>query len=197
MSPEAIARCRLACGIFLMVTSRPFFAKMPASLARVSGAKPVQPEVPMATLVPCASAGVPAKQATSAAATILIDVMFCSIPGVLSHTFLHDSCQHGDPDESNARAPGAPYRAVARRPSKQKGPPRWSGPSPSVPRVSTAGSFTRRRRRVPELPLRPQWRAARAVEALWPLGLRPILSGGPSAHPEIQGHHDARAAGLC
>src|SRR3954449_3952193 len=111
MSPEAMARCRLACGIFLMVTSRPFFAKMPASLARVSGAKPVQPEVPMATLVPCASAGAPAKQATSAAATILIDVMFCSIPDVLFHTFLHDSCQHGDPDESNARAPGAPYRA--------------------------------------------------------------------------------------
>src|SRR4051812_7908805 len=99
-----MARCRLACGIFLMVTSRPFLAKMPASLASVSGAKPVQPEVPMATLVPCASAGAPAKQATSAAATILIDVMFRSIPDVLPQTFLHDSCHHGDPGESNACA---------------------------------------------------------------------------------------------
>jgi len=70
-----------------MVTSRPFLAKMPASLASVSGAKPVQPEVPMATLVPCASAGAPAKQATSAAATILIDVMFRSIPDVLPQHF--------------------------------------------------------------------------------------------------------------
>src|SRR6476660_4009027 len=104
MSPEAMARWRLACGIFLMVTSRPFFAKMPASLARVSGAKPVQPEIPMTTLVPCASAGAPAKQATSAAATILIDVMFRSIPDVLPQTFLHDSCHHGDPGESNACA---------------------------------------------------------------------------------------------
>ena len=56
-SPEAMARCRLACGIFLIVTSRPFFAKMPASLASVSGAKPVHPEMPIVTLVPCASAG--------------------------------------------------------------------------------------------------------------------------------------------
>jgi hypothetical protein len=37
-----------------MVTSRPFFLKMPASLASVSGAKPVQPDMPMATLVSCA-----------------------------------------------------------------------------------------------------------------------------------------------
>ncbi len=33
-SPEAMARWRLACGIFLMVTSRPFLAKMPASFAK-------------------------------------------------------------------------------------------------------------------------------------------------------------------
>lgn len=37
--------------IFLMVTSRPFLAKMPASFASVSGAKPVQPEMPIETLV--------------------------------------------------------------------------------------------------------------------------------------------------
>src|SRR5215475_4413442 len=79
-SPEAMARCRLACGIFLIVTSSPFLAKMPASLARVSGAKPVHPEMPMVTLVPCAAAGV-AKRAAAAntAAIVLIDFMACSV----------------------------------------------------------------------------------------------------------------------
>ena len=57
-SPEAIARWRSFCGIFLIVTSRPFFLKMPASLASVSGAKPVHPEMPMPTLTSSASAGV-------------------------------------------------------------------------------------------------------------------------------------------
>src|SRR6266581_9659016 len=52
-----MARCRSFCGIFLIVTSTPFFLKMPASLASVSGAKPVQPEIPIATLGrSCASA---------------------------------------------------------------------------------------------------------------------------------------------
>src|SRR2546425_2179503 len=51
-----------------MVASRPFLAKMPASLASVSGAKPVHPEIPMATLVPCAIAGVTASAAAQAAA---------------------------------------------------------------------------------------------------------------------------------
>ena len=58
---DAIARWRLACGIFLIVTSRPFLAKMPASLASVSGAKPVQPEMPMATLVSWACAAAAAR----------------------------------------------------------------------------------------------------------------------------------------
>src|SRR5262245_45981642 len=79
MSPDAMARCRLACGIFLRVTSRPFLAKIPASFARVRGAKPVHPEMPMATLVPCAAADVTAKDAASATATILIGVMSHSI----------------------------------------------------------------------------------------------------------------------
>ena len=56
MSPEAIARWRSFCGIFLIVTSRPCFLNRPASLASVSGAKPVQPEMPIATLVSCACA---------------------------------------------------------------------------------------------------------------------------------------------
>ena len=51
MSPEAMARWRSFCGIFLMLTSSPCFLYRPASLARVSGAKPVQPDMPMATLV--------------------------------------------------------------------------------------------------------------------------------------------------
>jgi hypothetical protein len=56
MSPLAMARWRSFCGIFLIETSRPFFLKMPASLASVSGAKPVQPLMPMPTLVSCARA---------------------------------------------------------------------------------------------------------------------------------------------
>src|SRR5262245_47937596 len=110
MSPDAMARCRLACGIFLIVTSRPFFAKMPASLASVSGAKPVHPEIPIVTLVPCASAvsalkeRVIATAATSAVALIL--VMFRSVRRlfvlVLSRKRLHDSCQHGGADESTS-----------------------------------------------------------------------------------------------
>jgi len=52
MSPDAIARWRSFCGIFLMVTSTPFFLKIPASLASVSGANPVQPEMPRATWCP-------------------------------------------------------------------------------------------------------------------------------------------------
>src|SRR5262249_38547772 len=79
MSPDAMARCRLACGIFLRVTSRPFLAKMPASFAKVRGAKPVHPAMPMATLVPCATAGVTAKDAASATAAILIGVMSHSL----------------------------------------------------------------------------------------------------------------------
>jgi hypothetical protein len=70
----------LACGIFLIVTSSPSLAKMPPSLARVSGAKPVHPEMPMATLVPCAAAGVAKRAAAaSAAAIVRIDVMACSV----------------------------------------------------------------------------------------------------------------------
>src|SRR3954469_18643175 len=71
-SPDAIARCRLACGTFLMVTSRPFLAKMPASLASVSGAKPVQPEIAIVTLV-CAEAGVASIAASPAATDIPIN----------------------------------------------------------------------------------------------------------------------------
>jgi len=56
MSPDAIARWRSFCGIFLMLTSSPFFLKMPASLASVSGAKPVHPEMPILSLVSCAEA---------------------------------------------------------------------------------------------------------------------------------------------
>src|SRR5262245_2008859 len=100
MSPEAIARCRLACGIFLIVTSRPFLAKMPASLASVSGAKPVQPEMPIATLVPCASAG-PVERPTrrpvekvAASAAAMILLMFRSISNPFAQTDLHDSCHH-------------------------------------------------------------------------------------------------------
>src|SRR5687767_3388595 len=65
MSPDWIARWRLACGTFLIVTSRPFFLKMPASLASVRGAKPVQPEMPTATFVSCAEAD-PAASANTA-----------------------------------------------------------------------------------------------------------------------------------
>jgi hypothetical protein len=35
----------------MISTSRPFFSKMPASFASVSGAKPVQPDMPIETAV--------------------------------------------------------------------------------------------------------------------------------------------------
>jgi hypothetical protein len=70
MSPEAMARWRSFCGIFLIVTSRPFFLKMPTWLASVSGAKPVHPEMPMATFTSWARAGEDARR-TAVAASIL------------------------------------------------------------------------------------------------------------------------------
>ena len=71
MSPEAMARCRSFCGIFLIDTSRPLALKMPASLASVRGAKPVQPEMPMATWVSWADA-VPPNPTRAARAVALI-----------------------------------------------------------------------------------------------------------------------------
>ena len=49
-SPEAMARCRSFCGMNLMVTSTPFFLKMPVFSARDSGAKPVHPLMATVTL---------------------------------------------------------------------------------------------------------------------------------------------------
>src|SRR5262245_369591 len=66
MSPEAMARCRSFCGIFLIVTSRPFFLKMPAWFASVSGANPVHPEIPMPTFTSWATAGADTKRAAVA-----------------------------------------------------------------------------------------------------------------------------------
>src|SRR3954471_14646608 len=66
-SPEAIARWRSFCGIFLIVTSRPFFLKIPASLASVSGANPVHPEIAMFTFTSSATAGAAARKAAAAA----------------------------------------------------------------------------------------------------------------------------------
>jgi hypothetical protein len=70
-SPDAIARWRSFCGIILSDTSRPFFLKIPASLASVSGWNPVQPDMPMATLVSCAVAEpVAANSAAAAKASV-------------------------------------------------------------------------------------------------------------------------------
>src|ERR1700754_980024 len=79
MSPDAIARWRLACGIFFMVASIPCLAKRPASFASVSGAKPVHPEMPMATFLSWAAAGMETRAAVAAIATILIGVMVRSV----------------------------------------------------------------------------------------------------------------------
>ena len=59
-----------------MVTSRPFFSKMPASLASVSGAKPVHRKCRWLTLV-LRNAGLHKSAAASAVATIL--TMFSSV----------------------------------------------------------------------------------------------------------------------
>src|SRR5215510_13549618 len=69
MSPDATARWRSFCGIFLMVTSRPFFLKMPALFASVSGANPVHPEIPMPTFTSWATAGADNRKAAVAANT--------------------------------------------------------------------------------------------------------------------------------
>src|SRR5256885_1791423 len=69
MAPEARARWRSFCGIIFRSTARPFFLKMPALSARVSGAKPVQPDMPRVILVSCAAAGCSAAARQRAAAS--------------------------------------------------------------------------------------------------------------------------------
>src|SRR5262245_25781806 len=54
---------------------------MPASFARTSGANPVHPEMPTATLVPCAIAAFTVNTAMIAAATILVGVIFHPVFG--------------------------------------------------------------------------------------------------------------------
>src|SRR5215218_5012478 len=78
MSPDAIARWRLACGIFLMVASLPCLAKMLAPLASVSGAKPVHPDMPIATFFSWAATGVETRAAVTIA-IILIGFMVRSV----------------------------------------------------------------------------------------------------------------------
>src|ERR1700716_310596 len=65
-----MARCRSFCGIFLIVTARPFFLKMPAWFASVSGANPVHPEIPIPTLTSSAMAGVDTRRAAVAASIL-------------------------------------------------------------------------------------------------------------------------------
>src|SRR5262249_11652610 len=98
MSPEAIARWRLACGIFLIVTSRPFLEKMLLSLANTIGANPVHPEIPIDTLDACPRAGVAISNAASAPATVLIEVI---APLHLFQVAL-TGCHHGEPGKSTS-----------------------------------------------------------------------------------------------
>src|SRR5262245_5002389 len=98
MSPEAIARWRLACGIFLIVTSRPFLEKMLLSLANTIGANPVHPEIPIDTLDACPRAGVAISNAASAPATVLIEVI---TPLHLFQIAL-TRCHHGKPGKSTS-----------------------------------------------------------------------------------------------
>src|SRR5574343_542110 len=69
MALEARARWRSFCWIIFSSTSRPCFLNRPALSAKVSGAKPVQPDMPRAILVSCAWAAVDraAVQASKAA----------------------------------------------------------------------------------------------------------------------------------
>src|SRR5687768_8376756 len=82
MSPEAMARWRLCCGIFLIVASTPFFLKRPACAASVMGAKPVHPLMPIFTLS-CASAG----SATSAP-TAAMKIRSSFLPGFCAKMLL-------------------------------------------------------------------------------------------------------------
>src|SRR5262245_44501679 len=142
MSPDAMARCRLACGIFLRVTSRPFLAKIPASLATVRGAKPVHHEMRRAALFPCAAAGVTTKDAARATATILI--------GVMSHSLRTKFACVMPPRRSGrvkyARQPGmrrvhAPRADGIRASAQRKGAtPLKERPRTSLRRPAPAGS---------------------------------------------------------
>ena len=69
-----------------MVTSRPFFLKMPASFASVSGAKPVHPEMPTPTLTSSASTGVETVSAMTVANTfeLRMIVVLSPIDGLTS-----------------------------------------------------------------------------------------------------------------
>ena len=60
----------------LSVASTPFFLKMPASRASTSGEKPVQPLIPIPTLVSCARAEPRAKARTASATR----VFFMAVP---------------------------------------------------------------------------------------------------------------------
>ena len=69
MSPEAIARCRSFCGIFLIVTSSPLRSKIPACFASVSGANPVHPLIPIPTSTGSAARAAPLPSASHKAAS--------------------------------------------------------------------------------------------------------------------------------
>src|SRR5258706_262933 len=72
-----MARCRVCCGIFLIVASMPCFLKMPACAASVSGANPVQPLMPMLTFASCAVAPVVASASmASIAVRFMVDLPF-------------------------------------------------------------------------------------------------------------------------
>src|SRR3954453_6729043 len=85
-----MARWRSFCGIFLMVTSRPFFLKIPAWLASVSGANPVHPEIAMFTFTSSATAGAAARKAAAAAtiARLRMAVSLLLVHGLRSVSFV-------------------------------------------------------------------------------------------------------------
>ena len=81
MALDARARWRSFWGIILISTSSPCFLNRPVFSARVSGAKPVQPDMPMTTLVSCAAAVVPsvARQALTASRVAVFLKIFVPI----------------------------------------------------------------------------------------------------------------------
>src|SRR5436190_1321491 len=95
-----MARCRVACGIILIVASTPFFLKMPAFSARDNGAKPVQPLMPIETFGrSCAIEG-------AAIAAIITTSSFFIVLILLSPGTdrLSDRIYHRDPGSGNVTA---------------------------------------------------------------------------------------------
>src|SRR6218665_722207 len=128
----ARARWRSFCAIILISTSRPCLLKRPALSASVSGAKPVQPDMPSTSLVfcacacACAGAARPSTHAAASASHFTTDLLIseeklrcppalarASAAMMTASVFLSIQVDHGATD-----APGRRQHRARKRPRK-------------------------------------------------------------------------------